>query len=180
MNIEKLLSMLESPKADTRFDACELLRVAPQISDEAIAALEKALEDPDRHVRESAESALRVHKSSMQSQDIVVSGEANANSDKIPNRFVAGAIAGGAASLVPVCFIAYLFGINYGATCWGLSILTLVAGGLSGSFIGGAASKTQKAAATLGAIFGLIGAVIITFLVISMDYDSPLWPFLCQ
>jgi len=45
--IEKLVEKLRSPKAGTRYGACELLRVAPTITPEAIAALEKVLHDPD-------------------------------------------------------------------------------------------------------------------------------------
>jgi hypothetical protein len=61
-DLGKLISNLGSPKATVRYDACEELRVASSIPAEAIAALEKALNDADRLVRESAQSALRVHK----------------------------------------------------------------------------------------------------------------------
>ena len=60
--IEKLIEMLRSPKASTRFEACELLRVAPVITPEGIAALENALHDPDPGVVESAKSVLAVHR----------------------------------------------------------------------------------------------------------------------
>ncbi len=61
-DIAKLVEDLKSPHYIIRFDACEALRVAPSLPPTAIAALEKALSDPDGIVRESAESALRVHK----------------------------------------------------------------------------------------------------------------------
>ena len=60
--IEKLVEKLRSPKAGTRYEARELLRVAPTITPEAIAALEKVLHDPDPAVVESAASALQVHQ----------------------------------------------------------------------------------------------------------------------
>lgn len=60
--IEKLVDKLWSLKAGTRYDACELLRVAPTITPEAIAALEKVLRDPDPAVVESGASALQVHQ----------------------------------------------------------------------------------------------------------------------
>jgi len=60
--IEKLVGKLRSPKAVTRYEACELLRVAPTITPEAITALEKVLHDPDPVVVESAASTLQVHQ----------------------------------------------------------------------------------------------------------------------
>ena len=60
--IEKLVGRLRSPKAGTRNGACELLRVAPAITPEAIAALEKVLRDPEPAVSEGAASALRGHQ----------------------------------------------------------------------------------------------------------------------
>ena len=61
-NVEKLLKMLESPKASVRYEACEWLRVAPSLTDAATAALEKAANDPDPDVRGSAQIALDLHK----------------------------------------------------------------------------------------------------------------------
>jgi hypothetical protein len=61
-DIEKLVEKLRNPKAGTRYKACELLRVAPTFTPEAIAALEKVLHDPDPAVVESASSALQVHQ----------------------------------------------------------------------------------------------------------------------
>jgi HEAT repeat protein len=61
-DFNKLMEMLQSPNSRTRFDACEELRVAPSLPATAIAALEKAANDPDRSVRDSAASALKVHK----------------------------------------------------------------------------------------------------------------------
>jgi hypothetical protein len=62
-DIDKLVEMLRSPSARKRYDACEELRVAPALPPSAIAALESAAaSDPDREVRESATSALAVHR----------------------------------------------------------------------------------------------------------------------
>jgi hypothetical protein len=58
---EKLIAMLRSAKACDRYDACELLRVGPEIAPEAVLALENVLRDPDSEVAERAASALRVH-----------------------------------------------------------------------------------------------------------------------
>ncbi len=60
-DIPSLLRQLQDPKANKRFDACELLRVAPALSPEAISALQVAADDTDPYVRESAKSALAVH-----------------------------------------------------------------------------------------------------------------------
>jgi hypothetical protein len=59
--IDKRIEMLRSPKASTRFEACELLRVAPKITPEETAALRNALRDPDSDVVERAKSALAAH-----------------------------------------------------------------------------------------------------------------------
>jgi hypothetical protein len=45
--IEKLINVLQSPKAGTRYEACEYLRVSSAITPEAIIALQNALKDPD-------------------------------------------------------------------------------------------------------------------------------------
>jgi len=58
----RLLEMLKSPKASVRYDACELLRVQPSLSPDALSALELALEDSDPSVRDSPASALQVHQ----------------------------------------------------------------------------------------------------------------------
>ncbi len=59
--IEKLIAMFQSPKADVRYGACELLRVAPTLTPEAIAALQEILNDPDPNVAEAAQRALSLH-----------------------------------------------------------------------------------------------------------------------
>ncbi len=59
--VEKLVEKLRSPKAGTRYEACELLRVAPTITPEAIEALEKVRHDPDPAIVGSAASALQGH-----------------------------------------------------------------------------------------------------------------------
>ena len=59
--IEKLINMLQSPNANTRYEACEYLRVESAITPEAIRALQNALKDSDPSVVDSAQSALAVH-----------------------------------------------------------------------------------------------------------------------
>jgi hypothetical protein len=60
--VEKLVEKLRSPKVGNRYEACELLRIAPAITPEAIEALEKVLHDPDPAIIESAASALQGHQ----------------------------------------------------------------------------------------------------------------------
>jgi hypothetical protein len=60
--IEKLIKMLDSPKASARYDACESLRVARLLDDAAIAALQRASHDSDPEVRDAAQRALSVHQ----------------------------------------------------------------------------------------------------------------------
>jgi hypothetical protein len=61
-NHDKLIAMLKSRKASTRYEACEELRVLAQIPDEARAALRAATNDPDRLVRDAAVRALQAHE----------------------------------------------------------------------------------------------------------------------
>jgi hypothetical protein len=60
-HIEDLLKMLQSPKADQRYEACEELRVMPDIPEEAKTALKSLLTDPDPDVADSARRALKIH-----------------------------------------------------------------------------------------------------------------------
>jgi hypothetical protein len=56
---EKLLEMLSSEKASTRYDACEWLWVSQESSPEIVTALEKATHDLDKEVAEIAKLALQ-------------------------------------------------------------------------------------------------------------------------
>ena len=56
---EKLLEMLSSEKASTRYDACEWLRVSQESSPEIVIALEKATHDEDKEIAERAAYALQ-------------------------------------------------------------------------------------------------------------------------
>jgi hypothetical protein len=57
-DLDKTLNMLKSPKADTRYDACEELRVATESNPEVVLALEEASQDEEEYVAERARSAL--------------------------------------------------------------------------------------------------------------------------
>jgi hypothetical protein len=56
---EKLLEMLSSEKASTRYDACEWIRVSQESSLEIVTAVEKATHDEDKEVAERAAYALQ-------------------------------------------------------------------------------------------------------------------------
>ena len=60
-HIQKLVVKLQSSKANERYEACEHLRGAPELTPEAVKALQIALNDPDKDVVESAKSALNIH-----------------------------------------------------------------------------------------------------------------------
>ena len=60
-NISAQLERLKSPNKSTRFDACEMLRIAPSIPPQAIDALRLATQDPDQLVAEAAGRALALH-----------------------------------------------------------------------------------------------------------------------
>ena len=60
-NIQDLLKMLQSDNANTRYDACEQLRVMPSISENALAALRNATRDTNADVADAATRALAVH-----------------------------------------------------------------------------------------------------------------------
>jgi hypothetical protein len=57
---EKLLEMLSSEKASTRYDACEELRVSEESSPEIINALVNATQDEESWVAAKAKLALQV------------------------------------------------------------------------------------------------------------------------
>jgi hypothetical protein len=57
-DLNKYLNMLKSPKADTRYDACEELRVATESSPEVVLALIEATRDENEDVAERARQAL--------------------------------------------------------------------------------------------------------------------------
>lgn len=59
---DKLIAILKSRKASTRYEACEELRVMPRIPDEAREALHAATNDPDPLVRDAAARALKAHE----------------------------------------------------------------------------------------------------------------------
>ncbi len=60
-DMEALLRMLESPRSDRRYEACEELRVMASIPDPALSALQKATADADPDVADAARRALAVH-----------------------------------------------------------------------------------------------------------------------
>src|SRR5512136_1722479 len=61
-DVKKLVAMLRSPNPSVRYEACGSLRVAPEITRQAIEALENATRDPQPDVAERARSALLVHR----------------------------------------------------------------------------------------------------------------------
>lgn len=65
-NIEKLIEMLNNPKATIRYEACEYLRVAPLLTADAIKALDHIRSDPDPDVAEAAQRALAAHAPSVE------------------------------------------------------------------------------------------------------------------
>ena len=60
-DFQKLITNLTSHRAGTRYDACEELRVAPAIPQEAMSALRAAANDPDPGVADAARRALAAH-----------------------------------------------------------------------------------------------------------------------
>jgi hypothetical protein len=58
LNLDKFIQMLNSPKADTRYDGCEQLRVAGESSVAAVLALEKVTHDKEKWVADAAKHAL--------------------------------------------------------------------------------------------------------------------------
>jgi hypothetical protein len=62
-NQSKLLSKLEHPKSGVRYDACEELRVATTLTQDATQALDLAANDSDALVADAAQRALAAHVS---------------------------------------------------------------------------------------------------------------------
>jgi hypothetical protein len=58
---DKLINMLQSPKASIRYEACNNLCALPEITPEARKALQIALSDPDSRVTGEAKRALNIH-----------------------------------------------------------------------------------------------------------------------
>ncbi len=59
--VSRLIEQLHSPNKDRRYDACEWLRVAPDLPQAALDALEQASHDPDPEVAEVAGEAIAAH-----------------------------------------------------------------------------------------------------------------------
>jgi hypothetical protein len=59
--IEQAINNLSSPKKNTRYEACEEMRVADGLPASAITALEAATHDPDPLVADAARRALASH-----------------------------------------------------------------------------------------------------------------------
>ena len=66
-DMEKFVRMLHSANPNTRYEACELLRVSDTITSEAISALEEATADPNHEVADAARLALAVHNQAVSS-----------------------------------------------------------------------------------------------------------------
>ena len=60
--IEKAINDLSSPDKNTRYEACEELRVADSLPESAVAALKTATYDPDPLVADAAKRALAIHR----------------------------------------------------------------------------------------------------------------------
>jgi hypothetical protein len=58
--LQDLIEKLRSPKASIRYEACERLRGLPEITPEAIKALQEVVNDPDPEVSDAAKRALDV------------------------------------------------------------------------------------------------------------------------
>jgi hypothetical protein len=76
-DIDTQLKRLKSPNKNTRFDACETLRVSPDITEEALDALRLATHDPDRLVAEAATTAIAVHMNSAATAPVSLAVEEN-------------------------------------------------------------------------------------------------------
>jgi hypothetical protein len=61
-DIGRQLERLKSPNKDTRYEACEELRVAESLSEEAFTALEFAAKDEDALVADAARRALLIQR----------------------------------------------------------------------------------------------------------------------
>ena len=60
-DISKFITQLDNPNWNKRYNACEELRVAEKLPEEALIALQKATNDPVPSVADAARSALLVH-----------------------------------------------------------------------------------------------------------------------
>jgi hypothetical protein len=72
-DIPALLRMLKDTNPDKRYEACELLRVAPSIPAEAMAALFESTHDSNLEVADAAKRALAIHSPQTKQSDLEVS-----------------------------------------------------------------------------------------------------------
>jgi hypothetical protein len=68
--VEDLIKKMQNPNANDRYEACERLRGYPQITPEAIKALQAVVNDPDPSVADAARRALEVHLPSVPSPEL--------------------------------------------------------------------------------------------------------------
>jgi len=61
-DIAKLVEKLQTGNRNARYEACEELRVADTITEEALQVLERASQDPDSGVADAARRALHTHR----------------------------------------------------------------------------------------------------------------------
>lgn len=61
-DIKKWIVQLQSDNPNKRYEACEELRVASSITDEAMSALLESSRDPDPNVADAAQMALKIQK----------------------------------------------------------------------------------------------------------------------
>ena len=61
-NIEQLIQDLQSDDLETRYNACKQLENEPELTEDAIEALQEATEDPDPLISVAANRALEAHK----------------------------------------------------------------------------------------------------------------------
>jgi hypothetical protein len=68
-DIQALVKMLHSNDADKRYDACEQLRVSPQLPPEALEELRALLHDKNADVADAARRAIELHTSDIPQQE---------------------------------------------------------------------------------------------------------------
>jgi len=177
--IEKAINDLSSPDKNTRYEACDELRVADSLPEPAITALEVATHDPDPLVADAARRALAIHKpplptesSHLSSQDRLI------NETPIGNKTASFSLGAGIISvfLLLIPYILLIGPFEWGSRIEGLIMLTCCSNALSVipttlAIMSGIVSlrKTKKSGgvgdskATVGIALGVLSIALFYF-----------------
>ena len=130
--LEKAIRDLNSPNKNTRYEACEELRVTARLPDSALAALESATQDPDPLVADAARRALAIHRPPPPTEAPHLSSQDRSiNETPIGNKTASFSLGAGIISVFLLVIPPFLLLFECGSYCGWLWILTFLGSALS-------------------------------------------------